>query len=84
MAARREETAVHEIGPEFGEKLGLAQGDTVEVVTDHWDEVVASKGERGEVTHFVNDGVTTFTYVLINGSHFPFEPDEIKKVEAGE
>lgn len=66
--------------PELGEKLGLAPQDTVELITDEWSDLVADKGERGEATHFVEDGGTIFTYVLINGSHFPFEPGEIKKV----
>lgn len=70
--------------PELGAKLGLAPEDMVELTTDEWHDLVASKGERGEVTHFVEDGGTIFAYVLINGSHFPFEGGEIKKVEVGQ
>jgi hypothetical protein len=66
--------------PELGEKLGLAPGDTVEMVSDEWD-FVAEKGERGKITHFILDGGTIFTYVLFGDAHFPFEADEIKKVE---
>lgn len=70
--------------PELGEKLGLAPGDTVELVTDDWEGLVAGKGERGKVTHFVLDGPTIFTYVQFDYTQFPFEPAEIKKVEAGQ
>ncbi|WMI34784.1 hypothetical protein SEA_MARAV_62 [Streptomyces phage Marav] len=69
--------------PELGEKLGLAPGDTVEMITDEWD-FVAEKGERGKITHFHLDGGTTFVYVLFGDAHFPFTADEIKKVEAGQ
>ncbi|AUG87247.1 hypothetical protein KGG77_gp21 [Streptomyces phage Omar] len=62
--------------------LGLEVGDTVELTTDDWEGIVARRGERGTVTEFVADGGTVFTYVRIHDVPFPFEPDEIKKVEA--
>ncbi|MBQ0949207.1 hypothetical protein [Streptomyces sp. RK76] len=65
--------------PELGEKLGLAPGDTVEMVSDEWD-FVAPKGERGKITHFHLDGGMIFAYVLFGDAHFPFTSDEIQKV----
>lgn len=70
--------------PELGEKLGLAIGDTVELITDEWEGLVANKGERGTITHFMLDGPTLFTYVAFADTTFPFEAGEIKKVEAAE
>lgn len=69
--------------PELGEKLGLAPGDTVEMVSDEWD-FVAEPGERGKITHFALSRGTVFAYVLFGDAHFPFTADEIKKVEAGQ
>ncbi|MGW8630569.1 hypothetical protein [Streptomyces sp. NPDC055793] len=67
--------------PELGEKLGLAPGDTVELITDEWKGLVADKGDRGTISHFFLDGPTVFTYVEFAGTTFPFEPGEIKKVD---
>ncbi len=68
---------------ELGIELGLAPGDTVEMVTDEWD-FVAEPGERGKITHFILDGGTTFVYVLFGDAHFPFTADEIRKVEVAQ
>ncbi|MFF7800210.1 hypothetical protein [Streptomyces olivaceus] len=72
------------LNPELGETLGLAPGDTVELITDEWEGLVAYKGQRGKITHFVTDGPTIFTYVRFADTDFPFEPGEIKKVEASQ
>ncbi|MEU9795028.1 hypothetical protein AB0E27_31270 [Streptomyces sparsogenes] len=81
---------MHDINPELGAKLGLTKGDTVELVTDEWKEVVAARGDRGEVLRFHEDrdrGVifTIVTFGEVDLGHgFPFDPSEIKKVEVGE
>lgn len=68
--------------PELGTKLGLAPGDTVELITDEWD-FVAPKGGRGKIAHFLLEEGTTFVCVQFDYAHFPFTADEIVKVEAG-
>ncbi|WP_438470736.1 hypothetical protein [Streptomyces asiaticus] len=77
---------MRKVNPELGEKLGLTRGDTVEVITDLYEGIVADKGEHGWVQSFAIELGVIFTYVEFAtgpGVHgFPFFPSEIKKVKA--
>ncbi|MFB8351034.1 hypothetical protein [Streptomyces niveus] len=76
------------INAELGQAIGLAPGDTVELVTDTWSGEIGSRGDRGLVIRFHQEAGLTFVYVKVdNELHdqpFFFDPTEIKKVKAEE
>ncbi|MEU5403754.1 hypothetical protein ABZ348_31235 [Streptomyces sp. NPDC005963] len=63
-------------------------GQTVQLNTDHWKEVVGARGDEGEIIRFGPDGDDLFGFAWVrmkdSGELFPFLLSEIAKVEAGQ
>ncbi|WP_436739962.1 hypothetical protein [Streptomyces sp. BBFR102] len=74
---------MRDVGEELGEELGLAVGDTVEMITDDWSGAVASKGELGEIRSFTKDVGEIYIRVCFrNGTYdypFPLLANEVRK-----